>query len=104
MSFFSFLSNRGKKEEPTLTRVQPKRIRNRKWNFDNSNPETLSLIKAGHSITLSDKYLIKGDDVKNTIVIIDLDNRDENWVYEGITRDNLDHSFKFIKNLKCHTK
>lgn len=75
------------------------------WDYSSYNPSTLSLLKAGHSIAIEDRYLIKGNKVSKCIDVVDLENLDIEFAFEGITRDSLSESFIKIKSLtECRTK
>ena len=93
------------KVQAPMKRVSP-RHRNYKWTpGENKNPQVLSLLKAGHSFTYSKRYLVSGDNEKDTIVLVDLDNMSSEIVFNGINHLSLSRTFSEIKNIqKCTSK
>lgn len=80
-----------------------------KWNFDSPNPETLSLLKAGHMIILDQRHAICGTE-HDTISLVDLDctcnlQEFEEVIFEGITHESLTSCMLVVKNRrKCTPK
>ena len=97
-----FTSRREKrlKERADLKRVQPRKRTPYKWVYDNTNPTTLALLKSGHGISLENRYMLNGDNVKDTITLVDIETMDICVEYPGITRSNLNASIEKVKELK----
>ena len=76
----------------------------RSWDWDSPNPTSFSLIRAGHSIVLENRYEVGADPVLETIKIVDLHTMESISDMKGITKENLASAITTIKKIiKCPT-